>query len=195
MSETFGRRHEHHGRSSRSFLDSRKILEDIGIDKAERFADLGSGEGYFSLEAAKAVGEDGWVYAFDTDADSIATLKKEIEDRKLANIEASVADISKSIPLADESISLVFMSNVLHGLVANNETDGTFKEIARTTTQTGRLAIVEFKKRQSPMGPPLSIRLGPDEVEALAKVYGFSRDRVLEAGQYHYCIIFRKNMS
>lgn len=50
---------------------------------------------------------------------------------KLVNIEASVVDITKKLPLADESIRLAFMSNVLHGLVANNEQYSTLKEIAR----------------------------------------------------------------
>jgi len=105
---------------------------------------------------------------------------------------SSVADITKKLPLDDESISLAFMSNVLHGLVANSEADGTFKEISRVTANGGRLAIVEFKKQESPYGPPLSIRLSPDEVEALVPEYGFSKEGVHEIGPYHYAIIFRK---
>ena len=67
------------------------------------------------------------------------------------------------------------MSNVLHGLVANDEAEGTLKEIFGVTAHSGRLAIVEFKKQESPHGPPLSIRLSADEVEALVRGYGFSR--------------------
>ena len=113
-------------------------------------------------------------------------------DRKLTNIEASVVDITKKLPLADESISLAFMSNVLHGLVENDEAEGAFEEIARVTAQNGRLAVVEFKKQESPMGPPLSIRLSPDDVETLARRYGFSSESVQEVGPYHYAIILRK---
>jgi ubiquinone/menaquinone biosynthesis C-methylase UbiE len=69
--------------------------------------DLGSGEGYFSIAASQAVGKNGTVYAFDVDQESIARLQKEIADAKLTNIEASVVDISKKLPLSDESISLV----------------------------------------------------------------------------------------
>ena len=70
--------------------------------------------------------------------------------------------------------------------------DSAFKEIARATAPNGRLAVVEFKKQESPMGPPLSIRLNPDDVEALAGGYGFSRESVIEAGPYHYAIVLRK---
>ena len=159
MSEKAEKKHEHHGRSSRGFLDAGKVLRYIGINEGDRFLDLGCGNGYFSIVASQAVGKDGIVYAFDVDEESIAQLKSEIADRKLANIESSVVDITKKLPLADESISLAFMSNVLHGLVENDEADSTLKEIARVTAQNGRLAVVEFKKQDSPMGPPLSIRL------------------------------------
>jgi hypothetical protein len=47
MSENTDKRHRHHGMSRKNFLNSEKILKDIGIDEGERFLDLGSGEGYF----------------------------------------------------------------------------------------------------------------------------------------------------
>jgi ubiquinone/menaquinone biosynthesis C-methylase UbiE len=89
---------------------------------------------------------------------------------------------------------LAFMSNVLHRLVANNGTDSTLKEIARVATYNGRLAVVEFKKQESPHGPPFSIRLSPEDVEALASRYSFSRESVQEVGSYHYIIILRKTL-
>ena len=192
MSEKAEKRHEHHGRSSKGFLDSGEILRSISINKGDRFLDLGSGEGYFSIAASQIVGKDGLVYAFDVDTDSIARLKKEMAERRLTNIEASVVDVSQKLPLANESVNLVFVSNVLHGLVANGEADETLKEIARVTVQDGRLAIVEFKKQESPMGPPLSIRLSSEEVEALAGGYGFSKESTQDIGPHHYIIILKK---
>jgi ubiquinone/menaquinone biosynthesis C-methylase UbiE len=186
------KRHEHHSRSSKGFLDSEKILKDIGIKKGDRFLDLGSGDGNFSIAASEAVGKDGIVYAFDIDQEAISRLEREIAEKKPTNIKASILDISKKLPLAVESITLAFMSNVLHGLVANGEADSTFKEIARVTASNGRLAVVEFKKQESPMGPPLSIRLNPDDVEAIAERYGFTRESVKEAGRYHYAIVLMK---
>jgi hypothetical protein len=42
------------------------------------------------------------------------------------------------------------------------------------------------------MGPPLSIRLAPEDVEAWAQRYGFSNESVQDVGPYHYAIILRK---
>jgi ubiquinone/menaquinone biosynthesis C-methylase UbiE len=192
MSNAADKKHEHKGRSSRDMLDAMKILNDIGLKSGDKFLDAGCGDGYFSIAAAEIVGLGGRVYAFDVDGDGIGRLQKEIAEKKLANIEARVADVSRLLPLADESVDVVFISNVLHGLVANDESERALKEVARVIKPHGKLAIVEFKKNETPMGPPLSIRLSPEDVEMLAKSYGFSKVAVKEAGQYHYSIILGK---
>jgi ubiquinone/menaquinone biosynthesis C-methylase UbiE len=192
MAEKAEIRHEHSGMSSKGFLHAGKVLKYIGINEGDRFLDLGCGNGHFSIAASEVVGKDGLVYAFDVDEGSIAQLQREIAEKKITNIEASVVDITKKLPLADESISLAFMSNVLHGLVENGEADSTLNEIARVTTYNGKLAVVEFKKQESPIGPPLSIRLSAEDVETLAKGYGFSKESDQEVGQHHYAIILRK---
>jgi len=103
MSEETEKKHEHHGKSSKGLLDSGKIMRYIGIKESDRFLDLGTGEGYFSIAASQSVGKNGMVYAFDVDEESIARLRKEMAERKLDNIEASVIDITKKLPIADEA--------------------------------------------------------------------------------------------
>ena len=192
MAEKAEIRHEHSGMSSKGFLHAGKVLKYIGINEGDRFLDLGCGNGHFSIAASEVVGKDGLVYAFDVDEGSIAQLQREIAEKKITNIKACVVDITEKLPLEDESISLAFMSNVLHGLVENGEEDSTLNENARVTPYNGKVAVVEFKKQESPMGPPLSIRLSPEDVENLARGYGFSKESVQEVGPYHYAIILRK---
>ncbi len=183
--------HEHKGRSSRGFLDASKILGDIGLKEGDYFLDDGCGDGYISIAASEIVGKNGRVYAVDIDEEAIAGLNMEISKKGISNIEATVADAAK-VPVPDESIDVAFMANVLHGLAANGEADAAMKEISRVTKMGGKFSVVEFKKIQSPMGPPLSIRLDSEEVEALAGKYGFRNERVSEAGQYHYVLILVK---
>ncbi len=188
MDEKSEKRHEHKGRSSRGLLDTRKILGNIGLKMGDSFLDAGCGEGHFSIEASEFVGPEGNVYAMDIDEAAIAGLKREISDKGISNIQAIVADITKKIPLPDGSVDVAFMSNVLHGLVANGEADATMSEIVRVTKKGGIFSVVEFKKAQSPMGPPLSIRLSPEDVGMLAGKYGFRKQNVSEVGPYHYNI-------
>ena len=193
MVEEAEKRHEHHGRSSKDFLDAGKVLRYIGIKEGDRFLDLGCGDGHFSIAASQAVGKDGLVYAFDVDEESISRLQSEIAEKKITNIKAAVVDTDrKKLPLADESISLVFMSNVLHGLVENDEADSTLNEIARVTTYEWKAGCSRIQETRVAYGSTSFIRLNPDDVEILARGYGFSKESDHKVGQYNYTLILRK---
>lgn len=191
MAEKKETRHEHRGRSSRGFLDPGKVLTDVP-KRGDVFLDAGCGDGLFSVAASEMVGEQGRVYAVDVDTEAISRLKEEISRKGIANIETFVADISKQLPLADGSVDVAFMANVLHGLVANGEADGALREIARVVRSGGKLLVADFKKIATPVGPPLSIRQSPVEVEALTGRYGFTKERVSEAGEYNYTVLLAK---
>ncbi len=186
-------KHFHHGRSSKEILDSNRVLSTIGLKKGDIFLDAGCGDGYMSITASEIVGDEGKVYAVDVWEKSINAFKEKIENENIQNIEASVADITQKIPVDDESIDLLYMGNVLHGFVENNEEESVMKEIQRVIKQGGSFAVVEFKKEESNHGPPLNIRITSEDVEEIVKNYGFSVKNVEEVGTYHYTIILTKN--
>lgn len=189
---TESEKHFHHGRSSKEILDSNRVLSTIGLKKGDTFLDAGCGDGYMSLAASKIVSDEGKVYAVDVWEESINAFKEKIESENIKNIEASVADITQKIPVDDESIDILYMGNVLHGFVENNEVESVMKEIQRVIKQGGLFAVVEFKKEESTHGPPLHVRITPEEVEEIVKNYGFAANKVEEVGTYHYAIILVK---
>ncbi len=186
------KKHFHHGRSSKEILDSNRVLSVIGVKKGDTFLDAGCGDGYMSLAASKIVGEEGKVYAVDVWEESINAFKEKIENNNIRNIDATVADITQKIPVDDETIDILYMGNVLHGFVENNEVENVMKEIQRVIKQDGSFAVVEFKKEESTHGPPLHVRITPKEVEEIVKNYGFTVKEVEEVGTYHYAIILVK---
>jgi ubiquinone/menaquinone biosynthesis C-methylase UbiE len=186
------RKHFHHGRSSKEILDPNKVLSVTGLKKGDTFLDAGSGDGYMSLAASKIVGEEGKVYAVDAWEESITTFKEKIESENIKNIEAIVADITQTIPVADENIDILYMGNVLHGFVENDEVETVMKEINRVIKQNGIFTVVEFKKEEATHGPPLSVRLSPDDVAKIVQNYGFKINNVEEVGKYHYISISAK---
>jgi ubiquinone/menaquinone biosynthesis C-methylase UbiE len=185
-------KHFHHGRSSKEILDANRVLDTIGLKKGDIFLDAGCGDGYMSLAASKIVGEKGKVYAVDVWEESINAFKEKIESDNIKNIEASVANITQKIPVDDESIDILYMGNVLHGFVENNDVESVMKEIQRVIKQGGSFAVVEFKKEESTHGPPLHVRITPEEVEEIVKNYGFIVKEVEDVGTYHYAVISAK---
>jgi ubiquinone/menaquinone biosynthesis C-methylase UbiE len=120
----------------------------------------------------------------------VERLKETIERRGVKNISPIVADVSKTLPLPGDSLDLILMATVLHDLKEAGEQDGALAEARRLLKSHGVFAVVEFKKVPGPPGPPISIRLSPDEVTALVEPFGFSRTGLQEIGPYNYLMTF-----
>jgi len=183
--------HHHAGMSSKAFLNAERVIQEIGLKNGDKFLDVGCGEGHFSIAASKVIGNKGKVYALDSYEKSIAVLKEQIHQENISNIEAIVADVTKKMPLPDAIIDVCLMANVMHGFLANGEVQSVMTEIARVMKAGSTLAVVEFKKIAGPPGPPISIRMTPEELENLISGYGFEKNKVVEVGQFHYAAMFR----
>ena len=185
-------KHFHHGRSSKQILDPSRVLSAIGLKAGETFLDAGSGDGYMSIAASSIVGENGRVYAVDIYEESMNILKNEIKEKKIKNIIPIIADISEKIPIEDEIIDICYMANVLHGFVQNEDTDGVMKEITRIIKPQGVFAVIEFKKEDSTHGPPMHVRITPDEVKNIVENYDLTVKSIKDVGTYHYAVIAAK---
>ena len=177
--------------SSKAFLNAERVLQETGLKGGDKFLDVGCGEGHFSIAASKIVGDKGKVYALDSYEKAIAVLKEHIHTEHITNIEAIVADVTQKMPLPDAIIDVCLMANVMHGFLANGEVPCVMTEVARVMKAGSMLVVVEFQKIDGPPGPPISIRMTPDELEALISGYGFKKDRVAEVGPIHYAAMFR----
>jgi len=55
----------------------------------------------------------------------------------------------------------------------------------------GILAVVDFRKdAEGAHGPPLSVRLSPEEVQEVVDKHGFKKERSVHVGPYHYLVVF-----
>lgn len=70
----------------RSGYNPEAILQDLHAGMV--FMDIGCGDGFFTILAAKKVGSNGKVYAVDTDASAIERLKQKAKAEGLKNITA-----------------------------------------------------------------------------------------------------------
>ena len=187
-----GEHHHHAGRSSADFLDARRVLRELGLSEGQVVLDAGSGSGHFSKAASNLVGPGGTVWALDADQPSLDRLIRDIFTSGLRNIRPLLSDLTETLPVKTGSVDLCLLVNVLHGLAWDKTASRALDEIARVLKPGGRLAVVEFKKQEMEFGPPLEVRLEPEDVERLAAPAGLRKERSFEAGTYSYAVVFRK---
>ena len=100
------------------------------------------------MRFAEIVGEDGKVYAVDTDEKLLEFVNSNAKQKGLNNIVTVLAKDKLELP--KESLDLVFMRNVTHH-IPNRVSY--FKELKRFLKPYGKVAIIEYKK-----GKPFTFR-------------------------------------
>jgi ubiquinone/menaquinone biosynthesis C-methylase UbiE len=177
------------GKSSFDLINQVRFFKILDLTATSVLLDLGSGRGNYALAIAERIGTKGKVYAFDAWAEGIGEIKTRAMERGLQNVEAKVADIREGIPLADKSVDTCLMATVLHDFIQDDLGERALSESARMLKPGGRLVVVEFKKMEGPPGPPINIRLAPEEVEAVIRPFGFKKARMENVGPYHYLVL------
>jgi len=178
------------GKSSFELIEAAKLFQVLALKPWFTVLDMGCGPGTYSMAMAKIIGDGGRVHAVDLWAEGIERLKERVERRGLKNVWPMVADVSRALPLSGESMDLILMATVLHDLKEAGVQDGALAEARRLLKRHGTFAVVEFKKMPGPPGPPISIRLSPDDVAALVEPFGFARTGLHDVGPYNYLMTF-----
>ena len=169
----------------RSWFNPEKVLADSGLRSGMVFVDLGCGDGFFTILAAEIVGEKGKVYAVDTDASAIERLKRKAAEKGLANVKAVVAEAEETV-FCDGCADIVFYSIVLHDF---HDLAKVLLNAKRMLKPSGRLVDVDWKKKQTEIGPPVRIRFSEEQAQRLIKNAGFSVESVRDAGRDHYVVV------
>lgn len=147
-----------------------EVITALALRSDETIADIGAGTGYFTRRFARHAAK---VYAVDIDPKILERAKQGAS----ANIEFVLAQPDDP-KLAPASVDTIFFCDVLHH-VSNRA--AYYAKLERALKPGGRIVIVDFYKKQLPVGPPVSMKISEKEVESeldaagfrLAKSHGF----------------------
>jgi len=180
------------GKSSFDLVDFATFLSTVDIGGEIVFMDVACGIGNYAIEIARQIRDKGTVHAFDLWEEGITKLRLKAGSLGLENIEATVCDVSKKIPLGDHTVDIGLMATVLHDLIEDGTHHGTLNEIVRVLKPAGQLVVVEFKKMPGPPGPPEKVRLSPEELDQVLAPLGFQCRETVELGPVIYLSLFER---
>ena len=180
------------GGSSFDQIDSEKLFQEIQLQPGMTFLDVACGFGFYSIAASNYVGEAGVVYAVDLWREGLEHLSDHIGEKNINNIQAFLADVTKRIPLESARADICLLATVLHDFIFEKTEDRVLKEIHRILKPAGKFAVVEFKKIAGKPGPPIEIRMTPEQVEKKVVPYGFQLLKTVEIGEFNYLSLFEK---
>ena len=123
------------------FCDPYKLLRVAGLKRGQKVLEVGCGPGFFTIPAAKIVGEEGVVYAVDVHPLAIERVKEKIEREGVKNVKPMLANASDT-GLPDQSIDLAFIFGLRY--IAGG-LENVIDEIHRILKPEGVLSIEKTK--------------------------------------------------
>ncbi len=159
------------------------VIERTGIKPGMKVLDVGCGSGAYTTDAARAVGEDGVVYALDIQTEMLDQLEKKLEKPENSDIDnlEVVHGSAFDMPFEDEIFDLAYMIAAFHEI---DDRKNAMLEGRRVLKPDGILAITQWL-------PWLDYPLRSTLVKQAEKA-GFE----LESSRgnfFHYTLRFRKN--
>lgn len=181
------------GKSSFSLLDFDAFTSLVPKKGVQLAVDLGCGYGAYALPLARMLGPGALVVGVDLWAEGLETLKKNAASEGLANVHAMHADIPDVPALGDGVADLVLMATVLHDLTKRKTGRAAMAETARIMAPGGRFLVVEFKKEETPHGPPVAVRLSLEALKKTVPRRDFTFEKTVDAGPELYAAVFVRN--
>ncbi|MFC6794217.1 class I SAM-dependent methyltransferase [Halobaculum halobium] len=172
-----------------------ETLRNLGLSPGDALAEIGCGNGYFALPAAR-ITAPAPVYAVDIDEGLLAELDR-LAGRHEVDTLHTVHGDARSLPdHLPESVDVALIANTFHGV---DDPEAFVAGVVDALAADGRFVVLNWHDRPreettvagAPRGPPTDLRISPDETAEPAEAASDLRavDRV-NVPPYHYGLVF-----
>jgi ubiquinone/menaquinone biosynthesis C-methylase UbiE len=119
------------------FRDPYKALNAAGLKAGQKVLEVGCGPGFFTIPAARIVGEKGNAYALDINPLAVKRVQQKVEQAGVTNVQTIRADAART-GLPDQSFDLIFLFGLAHPI---GNTEDILTELHRLLKPAGILSI------------------------------------------------------
>jgi ubiquinone/menaquinone biosynthesis C-methylase UbiE len=169
------------------YLDPGVIWEALALSDPHVLVDIGAGTGFFAVRFLRKLA-GGKVYACDLSDVMISWMKENLLP-ETGDAVIPVRMEESSVPLPDDMADLAYMINLHHEL---EEPQKVIAESHRLLRKGGTLAIIDWKREETPEGPPLSIRVSEEDICRQMAGGGFSNVAAHRVLKFHNFVTGQK---
>ncbi len=175
------------------FSDPEKIVQQIALTPGQTVADLGAGNGAFTLAIAKALKGTGKIYAIEVQKEVLVRLQNACKEVHLGNVGFVLGNFEEigGTKLRDQSVDVVLLSNVLFQLTNKQIA---IEEVKRILRHEGKLVVIDWTDSFKNMGPAPEHVFTEYMARPLVESLSFTFDHPIDAGNFHYGLVFRKGI-
>jgi tRNA A58 N-methylase Trm61 len=171
-----------------------QVLEKLDIKEGMIVADVGAGNGKFSVKIARIVGLEGHVYANEIDEDRIQKIESLIEEKKIENI--TIIHGEEEDAVLPVKVDFIVLKFVYHHL---SSPDNFINNLLKYLNPGGRLAVIAAdinhdnpdRENKEDRDPCIS---DPEKTKKAIEQSGFQfekREDVKQSKEVDYILIFK----
>jgi ubiquinone/menaquinone biosynthesis C-methylase UbiE len=170
-----------------------RLVEILDVDAGESFADVGAGDGRYSMALARAVGGSGRIYATEVDPDDLKRIQDRVSREKIENVEV-VRGTQETTGLPQACCEGILLRRVYHHF---QNPAAMQTSMRRALKEGGLLLIIDFGTKRSwdrPQGLPESRKghgIDKDLLVSEMELAGFGLVRDLAWEDGDYALLFR----
>jgi SAM-dependent methyltransferase len=161
------------------------VIAVLKVRPTDWIVDLGCGPGFYTRRLARAV-PNGVVFAVDVEPRQLDRLSERLAEDGLENV-VPVLTPPDEPRVPPKRADLVIVVNTYHHFENRVAYVG---KIRRALKPGGRLVIVDFHKRELPVGPPPPHKLARDQVVSEVEAGGFRFIEEHDLLKYQYFLVF-----
>jgi arsenite methyltransferase len=163
-----------------------EVITALNLKPGEVVADIGAGSGYFTFRLAHHAGDTGRVYAVDVSPDMIVHLNRLIRDLPVKNVVTILAAPDDPL-LADASIDRFFICDTWHHIGDHARYLALLKKMLKPG---GQVVMIDFKKAETPVGPPMEMRIDKGDLLKEMEANGFKLTAEHTFLPHQYFLVF-----
>jgi len=165
-----------------------EVVAALKLLPGQTVADVGAGSGYFTFHLARAVGQDGRVLAADIEQGMLDAIQARRAHEEGGEVVSTILAELDNPNLPDAQVDMVLVVNTYHHIQSRV---AYLRGLKDDLAGGGRVAIVDYKKEELPVGPPLAHKLDRETVVKEFEEAGYTLTGEESFLPYQYYLLFK----